>query len=211
MYDILTASNLYGNFVFMVNIKPTKSQIAHKLGNCWIPNWIFIKDQMIQKHNCSEKNLVPLNGYEEFKNALDNGSVNVVIEQLPYINLFLDKYKFGYTKVGPIQQEVGIAFALPIGSDLLESFSRAVINITQSEIMTKMKTDYLKIFPARIKQQLNQAHPQSLDVQSFIGLLIFMAIVTISAIIISEFSLIRRDTKVGIEEECNEQPTSIYF
>ncbi|KAL8222995.1 hypothetical protein R6Q57_020394 [Mikania cordata] len=168
----------------------------------------FIKDQMIQKHNCSEKNLVPLNSYEEFKNALDNGSVNVVIDQLPYIDLFLDKYKFGYMKVGPIQQEAGIAFALPIGSDLLGNFSKAVISITQSEIMTKMKTDYLKIFPARITQQLNQAHPQSLDVQSFIGLLTFMAIVTISAIIISEFSLIHRDTKVGIEEECKEQPTT---
>ncbi|KAD4179870.1 hypothetical protein E3N88_28461 [Mikania micrantha] len=190
----------------------TLNQLRPRLPTNWekvgYPTGSFIKDQMIQKHNCSEKNLVPLNGYEEFKNALDNGSVNVVIEQLPYINLFLDKYKSGYTKVGPIQQEAGIAFALPIGSELLEIFSRAVINITQSEIMTRMKTDYLKIYPADIKQQLNQAHPQSLDVQSFIGLLIFMAIVTISAIIISEFSLRRRDTKVGIEEECKEQPTT---
>ncbi|KAD4179869.1 hypothetical protein R6Q59_023282 [Mikania micrantha] len=168
----------------------------------------FIKDQMIQKHNCSEKNLVPLNSYEEFKNALDNGSVNVVIDQLPYIDIFLDMYKFGYMKVGPIQQEIGIAFALPIGSRLLEIFSKAVINVTQSEIITNMKYDYLKISPASIKQQLHQAHPQSLDVQSFTGLLIFMAIVTISAIIISEFSLRRRDAKVGIEEECKEQPTT---
>ncbi|KAD4179878.1 hypothetical protein E3N88_28469 [Mikania micrantha] len=92
----------------------TLNQLSPRLPTNWetvgYPTGSFIKDQMIQKHNCSEKNLVPLNGYEEFKNALDNGSVNVVIEQLPYINLFLDKYKFGYTKVGPIQQEVGIAF-----------------------------------------------------------------------------------------------------
>ncbi|KAD4179872.1 hypothetical protein E3N88_28463 [Mikania micrantha] len=168
----------------------------------------FIKDQMIQKYNCSEKDLVPLNSYEEFKSALDNGSVNVVIDQLPYIDIFLDRYKFGYMKVGPIQQEIGIAFALPIGSKLLEIFSKAVINITQTEIMTKMKYDYLKISPTSIKQQLHQAHPQSLDVQSFTGLLIFMAIVTISVIIISEFSLIRRDNKIGIEEECKEKPTT---
>ncbi|KAD4179868.1 hypothetical protein E3N88_28459 [Mikania micrantha] len=168
----------------------------------------FIKQLIIQNYKSSGKKLLPLNSYEEFKNALDDGSVNVVVDHLPYIDLFLAKYKSGYTKVGPIRQEAGIAFALPIGSELLEVFSRAVISITQSEIMTKLKSNYLGISAPSIKQELNQAHPQSLDVECFIELFIFMAIVTISAIIISEFSLRRRDTKVGIEEECKEQPTT---
>ncbi|GKC75796.1 hypothetical protein Tco_1126570, partial [Tanacetum coccineum] len=88
-------------------------------------------------------------------------------------------YGSEYMKFGPINQESGIAFAFAIGSPLLQPFSRAVINVTESETMMDMKKKYLG-FSTRNKPQPNQPLPQSLDVQSFIGLFIFMGIVTSS-------------------------------
>ncbi|KAI3754588.1 hypothetical protein L1987_54375 [Smallanthus sonchifolius] len=153
------------------------------------------------------KSLLPLNSYEEFRNALSDGSVKAVIAQLPYIDIFLAKYGSKCMKVGPIHQEAGIAFALPIGSELLEFFSRAVINVTESEIMTEMKRKYLGFATTDISQP-NQALPQSIDVQCFIGLFILMGVVTLTAITVSEISFMRRNNKIGIEEELKEQATT---
>ncbi|XP_023731800.1 glutamate receptor 3.1 isoform X1 [Lactuca sativa] len=155
----------------------------------------FLKDLITEKYNCSDKQLIPLTSVEDYKSALTNGSVSAIVDELPYIELFLAKYGSEYMKFGPINQESGIAFAFPRGSPLLQDFSRGVINVTESETMMKMKEKYLGFSPAD-KSQPNQAPPQSLDVQSFIGLFIFMGIVIIAAIVTSEISIMRRNKKV---------------
>nr|XP_043629785.1 glutamate receptor 2.8-like [Erigeron canadensis] len=99
----------------------------------------FIKDLIIEQYNCSGHNLRSLNSYEDFKNALSDGSVNAVFDELPYIDLFLSKYGSDYMKHGPINQESGIAFAFARGSPLLQIFSEAVINVTESKTMMDMK------------------------------------------------------------------------
>ncbi|GKD78712.1 extracellular solute-binding protein 3, partial [Tanacetum coccineum] len=164
----------------------------------------FIKDLIIQRYNCSGERLMVLESYEDFKNALSNGSVNAVFDELPYIDIFLSKYGSEYMKFGPINQESGIAFAFAIDSPLLQTFSRAVINVAESKIMMDMKTKYLGFSN---KPQPNQPLPQSLDVQSFIGLFIFMGIVTLGAIASSEHSLLRGQSKVVAEEQIEKQAT----
>ncbi|GJZ55384.1 hypothetical protein Tco_0610577 [Tanacetum coccineum] len=159
-----------------------------------------------------------LNGYEDFKNALSDGSVNAVFDLIAYIDIFLSKYGSEYMKFGPITQEPGIAFnefpdficliskAFPRGSPLLQDFSRAVINVTESEVMMEMKRNYLGFSTSDHKKQHTQALPQSLDVKSFIGLFVLMAIITIVAIISSEISLMHKNNKVGtVEEELKEE------
>ncbi|KAI3827592.1 hypothetical protein L1987_01670 [Smallanthus sonchifolius] len=72
----------------------------------------YLNDYIPQKYNCSDNNLVPLKSIEEFKDALFNGSVNAVFDELPYVELFLAKYGSSYMKFGPINQESGLAFRL---------------------------------------------------------------------------------------------------
>ncbi|PWA27320.1 Extracellular solute-binding protein, family 3 [Artemisia annua] len=119
----------------------------------------------MQKCNCSGNDLLPLESVEEYKNAFSNGSVKVIFDELPYIDLFLAKYGSNdYMKFGPINQESGIAFAFPRNSSLLPSFSRAVVNITESDTMMDMKKKYLG-FPMLDHSQTNQPLPQSLLLQ----------------------------------------------
>ncbi|GJX31314.1 hypothetical protein Tco_0241169, partial [Tanacetum coccineum] len=96
--------------------------------------------------------------------------------------------------------------AFAIGSPLLQTFSRAVINVTENDTMIHMKKKYLG-FSTLNKPQPNQPLPQSLDVQSFIGLFIFMGIVILGAIASSELSLLRGHSKVVAEEQLEKQAT----
>lgn len=80
------------------------------------------------------------------------------------------------------------------GSPLVQNFSRAVINVTESDIMMDMKKKYLG-FRVPDGSQPNQALPQSLDVKSFFGLFIFIGTLTIAAVICSEITLRRLNNK----------------
>ena len=96
--------------------------------------------------------------------------------------------------------------AFPRGSPLLQDFSRAVINVTESEVMMEMKRNYLGFSTSDHKKQHIQALPQSLDVEISIVLFVLMEIITIVAIISSEISLMRRNNKAGtLKEELKEQ------
>nr|XP_043627696.1 glutamate receptor 3.1-like isoform X2 [Erigeron canadensis] len=77
------------------------------------PAGSFINDLIIKQYNCSSGNkLRELNGYEEYRKALSDGTVIAVIDELPYVNLFLSMYGSDYMKHGPINQASGIAFIL---------------------------------------------------------------------------------------------------
>ncbi|KAJ0710348.1 putative solute-binding protein family 3/ domain of MltF [Helianthus annuus] len=147
----------------------------------------FLKDFITQKYNCSDTKLVPLKTIEEYERALSTHRVNAIFHELPYIELFLAKYGSDYMKFGPINQESGIAFALPRGSPLLQDFSMAVINVTESDTMMKMKEKYLG-FRIPDGSQPTEALPQSLDIQSFFALFMLIGTLTIVAIIYSEIS-----------------------
>ncbi|KAJ0752242.1 putative solute-binding protein family 3/ domain of MltF [Helianthus annuus] len=172
-----------------------RPRVPSSFENVGYQNGSFLKEFIIQKYNCSGTNLLPLNTDEDYKNALSSGSISAVFDELPYIELFLAKYGSNYMKFGPINQESGIAFAFARGSPLFQNFSRAVINVTESDIMMEMKKKYLG-FRVPDGSQRNQAIPQSLDVETFIGLFIFIGTLTIAAIISSEISLRRINSKI---------------
>ncbi|GKF72231.1 hypothetical protein Tco_0208345, partial [Tanacetum coccineum] len=70
----------------------------------------FLKDFIMQKYNCSDTKLLPLKSIEDYKDAFSNSSVKIIFDELPYIDLFLEKYGSEYMKFGPVNQESGLAF-----------------------------------------------------------------------------------------------------
>jgi ionotropic glutamate receptor len=67
--------------------------------------------------------LRPFDTPDELHSALFNGSnsggVDVLVLEVPYIKLFLEKYCNGYTMVGPIYKSAGFAFVSSTTLDLL--------------------------------------------------------------------------------------------
>ena len=88
-----------------------RPRVPTYIGNAGYQNGSFLKEFIMQKCKCSGNDLLPLESVEEYKNAFSNGSVKVIFDELPYIDLFLAKYgSDDYVKFGPINQESGIAF-----------------------------------------------------------------------------------------------------
>ncbi|KAI3701658.1 hypothetical protein L6452_26897 [Arctium lappa] len=178
-----------------LTINQLRPRLPSSYDNVGYQDSSFLKDFILRKDN-GFGNPVPLKSAEDYKDALSSGRVNAVVDELPYVELFLAKYgSDNYMKFGPINQESGLAFAFPRPSLLVDDFSRAVMNIIENKIMLELMERYLG-FSTADKSESNQPLPQSLDVQSFIGLFIFMAGVTIAAVISSEISLMRGNKKI---------------
>ncbi|KAI3801671.1 hypothetical protein L1987_29783 [Smallanthus sonchifolius] len=97
----------------------------------------FVNDQ-VQSLRRVDKGL-PLSSLADYKNVLDNGTVDAIFDERPYIDVFIKKYGDNYTKVGPLAAESGLGFAFSRGSPLQREFSKAVVKVT--EIATSLQQE----------------------------------------------------------------------
>ncbi|KAL7140537.1 hypothetical protein ABFS83_09G125700 [Erythranthe nasuta] len=80
--------------------------------------------------------------FEEYDEALSkgsrNGGVAAIVDELPYIRLFLSKYCHKYTMIGPTYKTSGFGFAFRKGSPLVPDVSREILNLKEDEKMVKI-------------------------------------------------------------------------
>ena len=78
--------------------------------------------------------LKPFDASDELHSALSNGSkkggVDVLVLEVPYIKLFLEKYCNGYTMVGPIYKSAGFAFVSST-TLVIELVLMYILNVTK--------------------------------------------------------------------------------
>ncbi|PIN07668.1 Glutamate-gated kainate-type ion channel receptor subunit GluR5 [Handroanthus impetiginosus] len=67
-----------------------------------------------------------------------NGGVAAIVDELPYIRLFLAKYCHKYTIVGPTYKTAGFGFAFRKGSPLVPDVSRAILDVAEGEKMVAL-------------------------------------------------------------------------
>ncbi|XP_057770093.1 glutamate receptor 2.7-like [Salvia miltiorrhiza] len=72
---------------------------------------------------------------EEYDNALSkgsrNGGVAAIVDEIPYIRLFLSKYCHKYTMIDPKHKTSGFGFAFKKGSPLVSDTSTAILNLIE--------------------------------------------------------------------------------
>ncbi|KAK3018582.1 hypothetical protein RJ639_002817 [Escallonia herrerae] len=153
----------------------------------------FVQDLLAKEyetHNVSLKSYTTIHQYHD---ALMSKSVDVIFDELPYINLFLSKHRSSYMKVGPIYERTGFGFAFPFGSPYVLEFSRAVVNVSESKKMQDLMKKY-HVHDYSSDDQASRVSQQSppLRAHSFIGLFILAAVGTIGAVLASEYALCQR-------------------
>ncbi|KAD3066338.1 hypothetical protein E3N88_34217 [Mikania micrantha] len=136
-------------------------------------------------------NPIALSSLDDYKIVLDNGTVDAIYDERPYIDIFLAKYGDAYMKVGPIAAEPGIGFAFTRGFTLLQFFSQAIIKVIEYPDMTSMTETYLGIQTRLRTQPADVSHTQGLSPMSFSLLFSSVSLSIIAAILISEITLIR--------------------
>ncbi|KAJ0921571.1 putative ionotropic glutamate receptor [Helianthus annuus] len=70
----------------------------------------FVHDHLQSSGITARDTSIALSSLDDYKNALQNGIVDVIFDERPYIDLFLAKYGDTYMKVGPISDEPGLGF-----------------------------------------------------------------------------------------------------
>ncbi|KAL4654542.1 hypothetical protein ACB092_01G387000 [Castanea dentata] len=152
----------------------------------------FVRELLVEQLNIDESKLKAYSTPEEYDEALsngsDNGGVAVIVDEIPYIKLFLSKYGSRYAMVGPIYKTDGFGFAFPRGSPLVSYISRATLNVTEDK--DKMTDIIRKNFASQTTSTGDNGsaacstYSPSLGVDSFGGLFIIVGVASLLSLLL---------------------------
>ncbi|TYI73054.1 hypothetical protein E1A91_D07G103300v1 [Gossypium mustelinum] len=137
----------------------------------------------------------------EFEKALSEGSKNggfsAIIDEMPYINVFLEKYSAHYSMVGPVNRTTnGFGFVFSEGSTLTRDISREIAKLREDGRLEMLENVWFKssITNFDSRDTLNSVNP--LTISDFRGLFLFSG--TFSALVVLLFfaSLLRKNFHV---------------
>ncbi|XP_031247129.1 glutamate receptor 1.2-like [Pistacia vera] len=141
----------------------------------------FIVKGVISNLNFKNSNLQPFSSPEEYANALSRGSkkggVSSIIDEIPYIKIFLAKYSADYAMIGSTSTANGFAFAFRKGSPLVPYMSRAIAKLRENGKLMKMENEWFKrqsTFASEDDDTSSVVKPLTLD--SFRGLFLISGV-----------------------------------
>ncbi|KAJ0053036.1 hypothetical protein Pint_03107 [Pistacia integerrima] len=136
---------------------------------------------VISNLNFTNSNLRPFCSPEEYANALSRGSkkggVSAIIDEIPYIKIFLAKYSADYAMIGSTSTTNGFAFAFRKGSPLVPYMSRAIAKLRENGKLMKLEHEWFKrqsTFASEDDDPSSVVKPLTLD--SFRGLFLISGV-----------------------------------
>ncbi|MCL7042452.1 hypothetical protein MKW94_013010, partial [Papaver nudicaule] len=126
---------------------------------------------------------IQLSTMEEYANALRNGRVSAIYDEIPYIKVFLAQYCSEFTVAGPTYPAGGFGFVFPLDSPLVSYVSRRVLEFAEGN---KTKEFEEKWFGSHTcydtSQNDNTTSSQQLHLYSFRSVFIIMGVASASTL-----------------------------
>jgi hypothetical protein len=69
---------------------------------------------LLKRLKIDESKVIPFDSPEEYNEALSSGRVAVIVDEIPYLKVFLKKYCRDYTMVGPTYKFDGFGYVSTI-------------------------------------------------------------------------------------------------
>ncbi|KAF5189174.1 Glutamate receptor 2.2 [Thalictrum thalictroides] len=133
----------------------------------------FVFD-LIQSMGIHPSKLIGYATEEEYHVALEkgsrNGGVSAIVDEIPYIKIFLAKYCRKYMMVGPTHRTGGFGFAFPKGSPLAPDISRSILKVTQGEKMNTIDEAWFGKQVCSEQDEESNIFSESLTLEDFKGL-----------------------------------------
>ncbi|KAK9060550.1 hypothetical protein SSX86_021254 [Deinandra increscens subsp. villosa] len=127
----LTVKQLRPTYTDINEIKRNGESVGYKEGS-------FVGN-MLRNMGFKDSQLKNYSTFEEYDNALKLGSkkggVSAIIDENPYVHVFLAKYCTMYTMTATTNKTAGFGFAFPKGSPLVHDVSSAVLQVTEKQLM----------------------------------------------------------------------------
>ncbi|GMH09239.1 hypothetical protein Nepgr_011080 [Nepenthes gracilis] len=144
----------------------------------------FVKEAL-QRQGFSESKLRTYSTPEQLDELLSNGSSNggiaAVVDETPYMNLFLDIYCSKYRAVQLPNGTGGFGYVFPLGSPLLHDVSKAILDVTEGNEIKAIEEKWI-VKKNNCLNTSTVAATNSLGPESFWGLFLFVGIASVLAL-----------------------------
>ncbi|KAK9133465.1 hypothetical protein Scep_012993 [Stephania cephalantha] len=141
----------------------------------------FAKNYLIQELNIAESRIISLRNQEEYQSALEQGpkggGVAAIVDELPYIELFLTNTKCKFKIVGQEFTKSGWGFAFQRDSPLAVDLSTAILQLSENGDLQRIHDKWLYSPEAEHDVEQEQVHrmpPRSSRSTSFKDLIDFV-------------------------------------
>ncbi|KAJ0985046.1 hypothetical protein J5N97_003402 [Dioscorea zingiberensis] len=171
--SMLTVQQLQPTITDLSELARSASKVGY-LNDSFMPG-------LLKGLNFDESRLIAFNSPDEYDEALSNGTVAAIVDEIPYIKVFLSKHCGKYTMVGPTYKTDGFGFAFPIGSPMVPDVSRAILNISESGKMDNIT--YLDVDEDCFVQK-DGSYSSRITFRSFWGLFLITGVTSILAFLI---------------------------
>ncbi|KAF8042610.1 hypothetical protein BT93_A1060 [Corymbia citriodora subsp. variegata] len=156
----------------------------------------------------------PLRKVEDYANALRdgsrNGGVSAIIDEIPYVKLFLSKYSAQYTMVEPSCYSTnGFGFAFPKGSPLVPDISAAIAKMREEERLYLIGQNWFQNHSLYTNQD-SATKVARLDFYSFRGLFLITGITSSVAAIVS-YNYVKKESTTSQQQEVADKPVEEKF
>ncbi|KAL2338593.1 hypothetical protein Fmac_013039 [Flemingia macrophylla] len=183
--SILTLDQLRPSFLNLNDLRKEGHYVGYQAGS-------FVYGVLVEKFRFDPSKLKPYSTASEYHYALklgsQHGGVAAVFDEVPYLKVFLQQYGSDYILAGPTYRNDGFGFALKKNSNLTAYFSRAILQVTESDLMNDIEEKYFgkNGVGAEDTSAEMSSVPLSLTFHSFAGLFLITGIATFFALLVSE-------------------------
>ncbi|KAK8624710.1 hypothetical protein V6N13_089597 [Hibiscus sabdariffa] len=141
----------------------------------------FAKNYLIEELNIPRSRLIPLGSPEEYAQALENRTVAAIVDERPYVDLFLSAH-CEFSVRGQEFTKRGWGFAFPRDSPLAVDMSTAILALSENGELQKIRDKWLSRRACSSEEPENVS--DELDLKSFWGLFLICGIACMLALLV---------------------------
>ncbi|CAN8257831.1 unnamed protein product [Cochlearia groenlandica] len=192
--SMLTVQQLNSPIKGMDTLISSTGRIGFQVGS-------FAEEYMVHELNIARSRLVPLSSPQEYATSLKNGTVAAIVDERPYVDLFLSDYcKFAIR--GQEFTRCGWGFAFPRDSPLAVDMSTAILGLSETGELQKIHDKWLSKSNCSNTHASNKSgDSEQLNVHSFWGMFLVCGIACLVALFIHFFKIVRDFCKHKPQEE----------
>ncbi|KAD1306628.1 hypothetical protein E3N88_43033 [Mikania micrantha] len=195
--SMLTVEQLRPSYTDINEIRRNGESVGYQEGS-------FVKDMLIKQMGFNETQLKNYSTFEEYDNALKlgsrNGGVSAIMDELPYIRVFLAKYCTKYIMTGPTYKTAGFGFAFPKGSPMVRDVSRAVLQVTEEQ-MLNISNQWFGDTTSCDQQNGAKVNSDQLRLDSFKGLFLIAGLSSTSALLVFFFRFLHQNREILVSQD----------
>ncbi|KAL7119738.1 hypothetical protein ACP275_02G080500 [Erythranthe tilingii] len=171
--SILTVQQLAPSIRGIESMITSNERIGFQVGS-------FSENYLTEELNIAQSRLIPLGSPEEYADAFNEGRVAAIVDERPYVDLFLSKYCM-YQVVGREFTKGGWGFAFPRDSPLAMDMSTAILTLSENGDLQKIHDKWLNTRACGLPNSLDS---EQLQLKSFWGLFLISGIACLLALLL---------------------------